>query len=190
MTNECLVHLIRHLHRQHETSILGSLSQILFDRCVGALRGYTRGFDQDTARDFYHDVYVELIDVLLDLAKPRADFLEVRFAMALRRRAIEVRMKYSTYWKRIALDADPAEILDASVVWIPDEDNAGTSEAMRRVTNNRLLKNIPEPQKSAFILHHMYGFTHKELAAPFKRSVSAIRNWLRRVDELLANDKE
>lgn len=189
MSEECLVHLIRHLHRQHESTVLGTLSKILFDRCQIALRPYARGFDTETARDFYSDVYADLIDALLDLDEPRADFFEVRFAMALRRRAIDVRKKYSAYWRRIDLDQDPAEILDQSITAISDGDGREISEVVRRLTNDKLLRNVPEPQRSAFVLYHAYEFTHQELATHFRRSVSTIRSWLRRVDDLLAKER-
>lgn len=88
MSSECLVHLIRRDLRQGSRSWAEELTPILLARCEKQLAGAVRGFPADTAAEIREDVLGRLAVSLLEEGDG-ADFLEVRFALALKRLRID-----------------------------------------------------------------------------------------------------
>ncbi len=201
MSSECMVHLIRHhLHRAPQGGAARHLAEGLVEhllrRCAAELRGSVRGFSGSTLDDVREEILGRLAVTLADPGE-KADFLEVRFALAMKRLRIDVcRQERRRTDPLVSIDelgaaqaADPLERLEA---WIDrdalprplgPEDLAGLKEA---------LFTLGEEERKVFVLHRLAGVSinaKKPGAASLVEilglSERTVRNRLRRAEAKL-----
>ena len=88
MSSECMVHLIRRDLRGGGRSLAEELTPLLLARCEANLVGSVRGFPPATSAEIREEILGGLAISLLEPGDV-ADFLEVRFALALKRLRID-----------------------------------------------------------------------------------------------------
>jgi len=94
LQEECLVALIRAALSCHDDSLADSLFEILFRRCAGSIYSHLKFDDIDRRDDAYNEVVCKLVEHIIDLNSTKADFLQVRFGLVVKRLTITAFNKY------------------------------------------------------------------------------------------------
>lgn len=202
LSPEALVYLIRRADRGGNTKVRDALLQELLERCALLLRGRFSGFDEATRQDLQQDVLMKVVEDVL-APDDRADFMEARFGLYLKRRRIDAR--------RSALkDSGKAESLDVSYSgedesegWTKLDSLADTRLSPEELTTvSEGLAKLPPRLREVFLLRHAVGMEigsdnpaddppdKLTLAQRFGCSGRTIRNWLNKADDLLADFRE
>ena len=187
MSAECIVYLIRRDLRSGSRQLAECLTPVLLRRCEGGLRGSVRGFSPAAAAEVREEILGRLA---VSLAEPgnSADFMEVRFALALKRLRIDVcRRQRRRERGLVTLDQ-------------PDHDS-GRSEIERLPVAARqedllllrqALASLTAEERKVLVLHKLAGIPLSS-AAPraatlvslLRRSERTIRNRLRSAEAKL-----
>lgn len=160
MSEECIVHLIRHDLRAGHGVLADSLLPILLKRGEATLRGGIRGFQPADALEIREDVLGRLAVSLVE-SGDAADFFEVRFALALKRLRIDAcRRQRRQDRARVALDGTPG-----------NDDSMGESEFDRRLNHHlpqparqedrllirQALASLDDSEREVLVLHKLAG---------------------------------
>ncbi len=194
MSEECMVHLIRRDLKVGSRRLAEELTPLLFERCDASLKRSIRGFPPSAADDIREEVLGRLA---LSLAGPgdEADFLEVRFALALKRLRIDVcRHERRRLQGLVALE-------DVSAAGTPDDpepavvDRAPPSPPNQddRLLIRQALAALSAEERKVLVLHKLAGVPLSSsvaagatLVALLGRSERTLRNRLRSAEAKLA----
>ncbi len=189
LSNECMVHLIRRGVRSGRRGWAEELAPHLLRRCEAQLRRAVRGFS-GIARD---EVVEEVLGRLaVSLVEPgdRADFFEVRFALALKRVRIDVcRQQRRRRRREVALDEVAGGDLEtlAPAIDLPPPMTPEQALGLRRA-----LASLSLEERRALVLHRIEGLAinskvagHTTLVGLLGVSERTVRNRLRRAEAKL-----
>ena len=158
MSSECMVHLIRRDLHRGSRQLAEELTPLLLGRCEAGLRGSIRGFAPSAAAEVREEILGRLA---ISLVEPgdQADFLEVRFALAMKRLRIDVcRVQRRRERGRIALDDAGEEQTEPAASEI--ERQAPTSPARQeaQLLIRQALSALTEDERKVVVLHKLAGF--------------------------------
>ncbi len=193
MSSECIVHLIRQDLRDGSRRLADELTPLLLERCEASLHGSVRGFTSAAARDIREDVLDRLALSLLGPGD-EADFLEVRFGLALKRLRIDAcRRQRRRDQRQILLDDYCAGEGDPDST-IPAIDRLQSDRARQedRLMIKQALASLAAPERDVLVLHRLAGIplrskvkAHPDLVSLLKCSERTLRNRLRRAERRL-----
>ncbi len=173
MSSECMVHLIRHDLRRGSRRLAEALTPRLLERCEASLKGSVRGFSPAAAAEVREEVLGRLA-VALAGDDDRADFFEVRFALAFKRLKIDVcRLERRREQGRIVLDdpapesgrRDPAPALERLAPPSP-------ARQEERLLIRQALAALTTDERRVLVLHKLAGIS---LASKAPGSASLVR---------------
>ncbi len=205
MSEECMVHLIRRdlRARTSGTAMLGGrlaedLTPILLERCERGLRRSIRGFPASACNEIREEVLGRLA-VSLAGTGDEADFLEVRFALALKRLRIDIcRRERRRLHGLVALEEPLVESADSDSETIVDRmPPLPASQEDRLLIQQALSKLTPEERK-VLVLHKLAGVPMNStiadgtttLVSLLGRSERTLRNRLRSAEAKLAEVRQ
>lgn len=203
LKEEALVYLIRRFLRE-QPRLASDLSEALIRRCGRILDAHLRKLGPEAAAEGYRDGIERLFRPILDLKGSGADFLEVRFWVAMERIAIRV---FHEQLKRVQ-----AQQRTVPITSLPgyDQDDAEDVRRARRRTGDLEGVDLPEDppalqdsvirdavsrirdpnHRSAFLLRHYYGWpiedqdpTVRTISRHFDKDPRTIRNWLKAAEK-------
>ncbi len=201
MSEECIVHMIRNDLRIGKTSphrstggtqLAEALTPILLARCEATLKGSIRGFPPASADDIREEVLGRLV---VSLAGPgdEADFLEVRFALAVKRLRIDAcRRERRRLQGLVTLDETPAAADAPEAAAVEPQPPAPPSQENRLLIRQALGALTPEERK-VVVLHKIAGVPLNSAAAGSSlvgllgRSERTLRNRLRSAEAKLVD---
>ncbi|MEM7583350.1 MAG: hypothetical protein AAF560_08225 [Acidobacteriota bacterium] len=193
LSSECVVHLIRQDLRRGSRHLADELTPLLLARCDASLRGSVRGFDTATAREVREEV---LGRVALSLLEPgdEADFLEVRFALALKRLRIDACRKARRRLQRqVELEATGDEDAPSPVERLPPQ----PARQEDRLVIRQALAKLGDAEREVLVLHRLAGLplrsqdaSKPDLVTLLGRSERTLRNRLRAAERQLAAFRE
>ncbi len=170
MSEECMVHLIRHDLRARRKHLAEDLTPFLLERCERRLRGSVRGFPPSAAAEIREEVLGRLAMSLAG-AGNEADFLEVRFALALKRLRIDVcRRERRRLQGLVALEEVPAgsgDDLDAQVI---DRAPPSPPNQEDRLLIQQALSTLTAEERKVLVLHKLAGVPLSSSKSPAKRT--------------------
>ncbi len=200
MSEECMVHLIRRDLRARtsgKASPTGRLAEdlmpLLLERCDRGLKGAVRGFPPSAASEIREEVLGRLA---VSLAGPgnEADFLEVRFALALKRLRIDVcRRERRRLQGLVALE-------DVAAGSAPDDSEAAAIDLAPpsppnqedRLLIRQALASLTAEERKVLVLHKFAGVplssnvaASATLVGLLGRSERTLRNRLRSAEAKL-----
>ncbi len=187
LSSECLVYLIRQDLRRGSRRLAEDLTPILLHRCEASLRGSIRGFSPTTAREVREDVLGKLALSLLDQGD-EADFLEVRFGLALKRLRIDTCRRYRRHDQRhIQLeDTGPSDGDELPAIDRLRPDRARQED---RLLIRQALASLAAPERDVLVLHRLAGIplrtqakARPDLVGLLGCSERTLRNRLRRAE--------
>ena len=192
MSEECMVHLIRNDLRTGDRRLAETLTPILLERCEATLRGSIRGFQPAAASEIREEVLGRLA---VSLAGPgdEADFLEVRFALALKRLRIDVcRRERRRLQGLVALD-EPAGSRDEPESAAVDIAPPTPPNQEHRMLIRQALATLTPEERKIVVLHKIAGVPLASAAAGatlvglLGRSERTLRNRLRSAEAKLVD---
>ena len=198
LKEECLVYLIREYCRRDDDFVFNELSTALANRCLRHIQFYARRFvDRNLLDDCASEILSTAFEQILDFDSDRGDYIQVRFWHFLKRLEGDITKKYSRDRKKDQL----TDSYDAQ-----DEGEDGPRLDKDKVTRDitispekRLLLReglllLPEPIRTAFILHHYEGWQIESndpqaptIAKHFRKTPRTIRNWMAQAEDVLEN---
>lgn len=124
------------------------------------------------AEDILQDVFYQLADTV----RPIEQMSGWLFAVARNKIADKYRKKTPELISDIFEDADGDESLDWRTFFVDDSNNPETEylRSMFWETLNEALKELPEEQRSVFVLHEMEDVPFKEIAAQTGETVNTL----------------
>ncbi len=197
LSEECMVHLIRRDLRIGDATRQGrrlteELMPILLERCDATLKRSIRGFPPSAASDVREEVLGRLA---VSLAGPgdEADFLEVRFALALKRLRIDACRRERRRLKGLVAlddvsaggrdDPEPAPA-DLAPTSLPSQED--------RLLIRQALASLTAEERKIVVLHKLAGVplaskvdTGATLVGLLGRSERTLRNRLRSAEAKL-----
>lgn len=179
MSSECLVHLIR---RDLRTGSRGAghpelaeeITPRLLERCEAGLRGSVRGFPPAAAAEVREEILGRLAVSLVEPGDA-ADFLEVRFALALKRLRIDVcRMQRRRERGRIALDSGAAAGEPAAEDPEAELERLAPSPANQedQLLIRQALAALTEEERKVIVLHKLAGIS---LSSKVRETIDLVR---------------
>ncbi len=158
MSEETMVHLIRSDVRAKKRRLAEDLTPLLLERCDRRLKGSIRGFPPSAADEIREEVLGRLA---LSLAGPgnEADFLEVRFALALKRLRIDVcRRERRRLQGLVALeDVSPGSAPDDSESATLDRTPPSPPSQEDRLLIQEALATLTAEERKVLVLHKLAG---------------------------------
>ncbi len=167
MSEECMVHMIRRDLRMSQASPRGGaggrslveeLTPVLLARCEAVLKRSIRGFPPSAADEIREDVLGRLA---VSLAGPgdEADFLEVRFALALKRLRIDAcRRERRRLQGVVALEeVAPAGTSDDSEPPAVDRVPPSPPGQEERLLIRQALRSLTAEERKIVVLHKLAG---------------------------------
>lgn len=202
LKEETLVYLIRETRRQGNADFCRRGTEALLQRCVPQARKYLGALGEQEFDQAFSDLTTQVLEMILDLASDKGDFLQVRFGRKLKLLAIDVFRRYIDQinedteklvpWSSIAGNDDQGEEDERRRVQLPPEMRSPDPMKDRKLLAKEALRQIPEPQRTAFILFHYDGWpieskdTHcPSISRQFGRTPRMIHNWLKMAEEIL-----
>lgn len=205
LQEEALVFLIRTSHQKNNHFLCNEISRILLIRCKDQVAYRIRAIENK--EDAFNEVVQALFERILSSGN-EGDYLQVRFWHALKRISVDVFRKYyheqtqdhenlqkSSFQseQEIGNEEDDWEhILITTDIDVPKED--GYSPVELESLKREALQSLPEPLRTAFILHYYKDWqieskNPKELTVSsyFKKDPRTIRNWIRQAKTELRN---
>ncbi len=193
MSEECMVHLIRRDLRVGSRRLAEGLTPLLLERCDASLKRSIRGFPASVAVDIREEVLGRLAVSLAGPGK-EADFLEVRFALALKRLRIDV----CRHERRRLRGLIALEEVSAGGAWDDPEpttvDRTPPSPPAQedRLLIRQALASLTPEERKVLVLHKLAGVPLSStiaagatLVALLGRSERTLRNRLRSAEAKL-----
>lgn len=174
MSSECLVHLIRRDLRSGSRELAEQVTPRLLERCEAGLRGSVRGFPPAAAAEVREEVLGRLAVSLVEPGDA-ADFLEVRFALALKRLRIDVcRMQRRRERGRIALDSGAAAGEPAAEDPEAELERLAPSPANQedQLLIRQALAALTEEERKVIVLHKLAGIS---LSSKVRETIDLVR---------------
>jgi hypothetical protein len=200
LKEETLVYLLREHHRAGDVALCHELAAVLLERCTPQASKYLWSLGQLEFESAHSDLISVVFEMILDLDSDRGDFLQVRFGLKLKQLAIDTFRRYDRIaeecaaqvpWSSVAGYAESEED-DVLLVSLPHEMRAPSQEQLRHIQAKEALQQIPEPQRTAFILFHHTGWPirSKDPSTPtiskyFRKTPKTIYNWLKAAEQTL-----
>lgn len=209
LSEECLVYLLRHYFRQEDTARVNDLALALVRRSTRIIRKHLRPLGREALEDGHSEIVTRLFRRLLDISTNKADFLQVRFWVALKRLCIQ---EFNRQLRRLTrdrqalsfsqgpgYDGEEEDHVESTAVRFTENDKrqASTPSDEQAVIEDDLrraaLSQLEEPFRSAFMLRHCEGWpiedqdpTVPTISRHFGKTPRTIRNWLATANEILA----
>ncbi len=191
MSEECIVHLVRRDLRGGSRNLAEELMPLLLERCDASLRRSIRGFPLAAAEEIREEILGRLA---VSLAGPgdQADFLEVRFALALKRLRIDVcRRERRRLQGLVALDDLDASSQDPSPATF-DRAPPSPPNQEDRLLIRQALAVLSVEERKVLVLHKLAGVplnssasAEATLVGLLGRSERTLRNRLRSAEAKL-----
>ncbi len=199
LKDECLVYLVREFHREGRDRLVDALAEALVPRCRKATRRWLRSLTEDEQEDAFADIVVGVFGQILDLDSDVGDFLQVRFALALKARAIRAFKGRIDERKRAD---DTVSLASLTETEVDDEDGRRarpatepqepTPSAEDLVLYREGLDQLRGKQQAAFVLRYYHGWPTDppadggpSLTAHFGTTSRTIRYWLAQAERTL-----
>lgn len=195
---EALVYWIREYLYRGDSRRASELAGILLQRCAKWIQSKLRNLEKDAASQAEQDVVGDLFKDIADLDSDRADFLQLRFWLALDRRITNAFHRYIRDARRTAPLSAPEEGEkfgdDDQVTKGGDSQDSRTVglTAEERVLMQDALAAIDDPYRTAFILRHYHDWPIESkdadvltISSYYKKEPRTIRNWLKRAEQAL-----
>ena len=201
LQEECLVYLIRECHRQCQETLVNELSAILLRRSAKFVNGRLQALTPDQVDEAFSGVMTELFTKVLAVDDDRGDYLQVRYWKALGRLTTTAFTNQIREHERAQQTATMSPADDKGVE--VSGDDRGVFSALGATVvkvfspeRHALLEDglgvLPEPQRTAFILHHYdrWPIESKDAAVPtiskyFDKTPRTIHNWLKQAEQAL-----
>lgn len=193
---EALVFFVRRELRNGDQRLAETLFGILISRAEGALRSMVRGVDDDARYDIQADVLADMTRLVL-ADDDSGDFLQSRFWLYLKRRAVTARTKWlRSKWS--LREPTPAGDGEPSPAETADPGISPESRALIRDALGRL----PPELRELVVLRHYEGWrvgdekpdTNREgeptLAERYGITPRGVRKRLAKATELLTRDQK
>lgn len=201
LQEECLVYLIREFHRRCQEVLVSELSAILLRRSAKFVNRRLQALTPDQVDEAYREVVTELFAKILAVDDDRGDFLQVRYWKALERLTTTAFTNQTTEHERAQQTTTFSPSDDEGMEAVDDEGAvfSALGETVINISSPERLALIheglgvlPEPQRTAFILHHYYKWPieSKDAAVPtiskyFGKSPRTIHNWFTQAEQAL-----
>lgn len=203
LKEETLVYLLRYYRQTRQEDAVSALTGLLMHRSALNMNDWFRSLDVEARKDAAQDVWRQLFERVFDFSSDRGDFFQVRFWMGLERLAIGVFRRYEHEHEQseqeISIDS-PRSSADTSIdAETEDWESAVQMEMLeaeitteQRAVYREGLRHVPEPQRTAFLLHHYYGWPTEDqdpsvptISGYFGKTSRTIRNWLKQAEAKL-----
>ncbi len=208
VSEESLVHLIRHYLRRDDTTALNDVAARLIHRYTAMVRRYLGTLGANAVEEGHSEITKWLFTALLDLTSDRADFLEVRFWTVLKTRCIKEFNRQLKERRRARQQVplsvipgqgtEPQEQSERSLVQMsadaerrlssPSHEEALLEQDLRRAA----LEQLEEPFRSTFMLRHYYGWpiehhdpAVRTISRHFGKTPRTVQNWLKKAERTL-----
>ena len=201
LKSEVIVHLARILRNRGETAIAGQLIEQLARRLGKTATASAKGFDQTTTEEIVCQVGERVIELILaDIPSRESEFLEIAFALAVKRRTLKVveKRKNQPQTYHFATSNDAGDGSDGTIANPLDgmADSGPSPEEIsiareRPDVLRRCLGAITNPRhREAVVLHFFEDWpieskdkTKPSLCTHFRISARQINNWLAKAFE-------
>jgi DNA-directed RNA polymerase specialized sigma24 family protein len=210
LSEECLVYLLRHYLRLGDTTRVNDLAESLVRRCTRMIGKHLHVLGDEALEEGYSEIIKRLFTLILDVATNKADFLQVKFWVVVKKFCIQ---EFGRQLRDHTLRQDAV-----SLSQVPGYDGTGdedeeeatlvrlTGEDQRRVTTpsyekaivdsdlkRAALTQLRQPLRSAYLLRYCEGWpiehqdpTVQTISRHFGKTPRTIRNWLTTAEEILA----
>ncbi len=201
LQEEALAYLIRNSFLEARSDLYHALSELLVERCCDratyGLRSLASGWAEDALNEVFESLFAEICGT-----DGRSDFIQVRFWVVLDRTVIDVLRKYYREQKddrnyllpTAFLGSDDAdqptddwEDVPSPGDEIPDDPRPSSVEL--EGLKAEALQSLPEPIRTAFVLHHYEGWPIESinpedwtLSKIYGKDPRTIRNWLHKAE--------
>lgn len=209
LSEECLVYLLRHYFRREDLAILNDLSEALLRRCAGIVRRRLHTLGPDSLKEGQSEIISRLFRRIFAISTDKADFLQVRFWVVMKRLSIQEFNRQLRHHDHAAkalsfsqmqgyenLEAEDGETMavklteaDKVRISAPSHEKVLVEADLRRVA----LAKLEEPLRSAFLLRYHAGWpienqdpTVPTISRHFGKTPRTIRYWLAKAEETLA----
>lgn len=193
LREESLIYFIREYHRLGNETAVSELAEVLIARCAKKIQQQLIALTRASRIEAYRDVIEALFQRILDLKSDRADFMEVRFWVVVKRLTIDVfRQHTSSLIKEQGVDS--FSDIERSMLGGEGDDDPILEERLSAsglsVEENALLHEamgiLEEPYRTAFLLRIAYGWQIESnnpdvptISEYFDKTPRTIRGWLK-----------
>jgi DNA-directed RNA polymerase specialized sigma24 family protein len=201
LQEEALVYLVRNSFLENGSDLYHALSRVLVDRCSDRVTYGLRSLHSGWADDAFSDVFESLFAEICS-TNGRSDFVQVRFWVVLNRTIIDVQRKYYRDQKDDNSFLHPNSFLNSDEVEQPGDDLEDVPSPGDEIPDDprpssvelaelkaEALQSLPEPIRTAFVLHHYEGWPIESmnpedwtLSKYYRKDPKTIRNWLHKAE--------
>ncbi len=196
---EVIVYLIREYLLKRDDSIVPALFEILFRRCSKSIMDRL-SLEPVLAETAYNEVVGDIVNSILDTSDDRSDYLQVRFWSAITRRTVDAYKKYKLEQDVRYRESEVNDNGEAGAYDIEGRIADTARSAEDRCIYREALAEIPEPIRTAFVLHYFYDWQIESddpdeptISGRFGKTPRTINNWLNKAADILRqwrNEKE
>lgn len=208
IAEESLVYLIRHYHAQGDAKTVGEIGRRLLKRCAKRINSHLATLDVETRQLAHADATNDILKGILDLESSRGDFFQVRFWVAVDRRAITAYSGYVQELQRAAKHLRLSDLAGEDGGFDEEESSPRASTLGEGVFAQGLspdqsamlqvaLGSIPEPYRTAYVLRYGEGWQIESkdpeeptISAFLEKTPRTINTWIREAERHLAIWKE
>lgn len=199
LREEVLVYFIRIHHRLGDEAVVDDLAKVLLVRCAGRISRRLRALGRFARDDAYQDVVKAMFERILDPESDRADFMEIRFWMALKNLIIDVFRRHNAQLENEE-NVDNFSSLESTLTSNAGEDGPILEERIsgealsveEKVVLQEALGVLKEPYRTAFLLRYGEEWQIESndpstitISEYFGKTPRTIRNWLAIAQEQL-----
>ena len=137
--------------------------KMIYDAHFDDLRRYLiyRSGDQDLSKDIAQNVFMKVWTKKIEIAS--GNIKSLLFKMATD--------EFISYIRKKKVEKESTESIDLKLIREPDKND---DLLEKKVLFQKALNQLPEKQKTAFLMNKMQGLTHKEIAEILNLSQKAI----------------
>lgn len=200
LKDETLVYLLRESYWADDSRTQDIAAEALFRRCAPYARKRFGSFAEQDFEDAYAELLTKVIKLIVDLDDDQGDFLQVRFGRQVRYLALDIFRRHmplineirnqASLSSRAAYDGLDEDAERSNL--LPSELHVRDDEHERRRQGDEALQQLPEPQRTAYILRHYDGWRiqSKKPGVPsisrvFDVDPRTVQNWLTEAEKAL-----
>jgi DNA-directed RNA polymerase specialized sigma24 family protein len=200
LKDETLVYLLRESYWADDSRTQDIAAEALFRRCTPYARKHFGSFGERDFEDAHAELLEKVIKLIVDLDDDQGDFLQVRFGRQLRFLALSIFRRHVPQINEVRDQAllsslegyDSADEGAESHNLVPAELQVHDDEHERQRQSDEALEQIPEPQRTAFVLRYRdkWPIQSKKQGTPslsgfFDVDPITIHNWLTAAERAL-----